>query len=87
MDEATSAYDSVSESVVQEAVDGLLKSKTCRGVITIAHRMSTVVGADLIVVVQTGQAVQIGTNESLLKDTEGVYAKLYVLASLYYHFK
>jgi ABC-type multidrug transport system fused ATPase/permease subunit len=87
MDEATSAYDSVSESVVQEAVDGLLKSKTCRGVITIGHRMSTVVGADLIVVVQTDQAVQIGTNESLLKDSEGVYAKLYVLASLYYHFK
>ena len=77
MDEATSALDSVSESVVQDAVKGLLDSKTCRGVIVIAHRLSTVVNSDVIVVVQNGKVVQIGSHESLIKEEQGQYFKLY----------
>jgi ABC-type multidrug transport system fused ATPase/permease subunit len=77
MDEATSALDSVSESVVQDAIEGLLKSKTCRAVVIIAHRLSTVVSSDLILVVQRGRVVQIGSHKELVSDSSGPYARLY----------
>ncbi|EDN97072.1 hypothetical protein SS1G_02000 [Sclerotinia sclerotiorum 1980 UF-70] len=70
LDEATSAIDVRSERIVQAALDKVSKNRTT---ITIAHRLSTVIKADNIVVMKKGQVVQQGTHEQLLKDTEGPY--------------
>src|SRR6478735_7017442 len=63
LDEATSALDTVSERVVQEALDEAAKGRTT---LTIAHRLSTVIGADTIHVLEAGQIVESGTHSSLL---------------------
>ncbi|ESZ94373.1 hypothetical protein SBOR_5237 [Sclerotinia borealis F-4128] len=70
LDEATSAIDVRSERIVQAALDKVSKNRTT---ITIAHRLSTVIKADNIVVMKKGQVVQQGTHEQLLMDTEGPY--------------
>lgn len=75
LDEATSALDSESERLVQEAMDTLLKGRT---VFVIAHRLSTVRNADVIVVLQAGRIVQSGTHEQLLAEG-GLYRHLYRL--------
>ena len=74
LDEATSALDNKSEAVVQKALDNLMKNRT---VFVIAHRLSTVVNADKIVVLNEGRIVEEGTHESLLKVPNGAYASLY----------
>jgi ABC-type transport system involved in Fe-S cluster assembly fused permease/ATPase subunit len=74
-DEATSSLDSHSERIIQEAIRDISKGQTS---LVIAHRLSTVVDADVIVVMQHGQIVEQGTHESLLKLDE-VYAKLWQL--------
>lgn len=74
LDEATSALDNKSEAVVQKALDNLMKNRT---VFVIAHRLSTVVNADKIVVLNEGRVVEEGTHESLLKIKDGAYAALY----------
>ncbi|MBR2392106.1 MAG: ATP-binding cassette domain-containing protein, partial [Elusimicrobiaceae bacterium] len=74
LDEATSALDNKSEAVVQKALDNLMKNRT---VFVIAHRLSTVVNADKIVVLNEGHAVESGTHEELLKVENGAYAALY----------
>lgn len=74
-DEATSSLDSHSERIIQDAIRDISKGQTS---IVIAHRLSTVVDADVIVVMQHGQIVEQGTHESLLKLNE-VYAKLWRL--------
>jgi subfamily B ATP-binding cassette protein MsbA len=63
LDEATSALDSESESVVQEALDALMRGRTT---FVIAHRLSTVRNADMIVVVEEGRIVEKGSHEELL---------------------
>ncbi len=68
LDEPTAALDSTSETVVQDAIDRLVEGKT---VIVIAHRLSTVVGADQILVVEGGRITQRGTHTDLLADPEG----------------
>lgn len=73
LDEATSALDTESEHLVQEAIYKNLDGKS---VILIAHRLSTVEKADKIVVINKGRVEQIGNHETLLKDTNGTYAKL-----------
>ena len=73
LDEATSALDSESEWLIQQALSELMKNKT---VIVIAHRLSTVMGMDRIVVMEQGQIVDMGTHEQLLKK-EGTYKKLW----------
>ena len=73
LDEATSALDNQSEKLVQDALDKLMKSKTT---IVIAHRLSTVLHANRIVVMEGGNAVEVGTHNELL-DKGGFYAKLY----------
>ncbi|QSZ33883.1 hypothetical protein DSL72_005457 [Monilinia vaccinii-corymbosi] len=70
LDEATSAIDVRSERIVQAALDKVSKNRTT---ITIAHRLSTVIKADNIVVMKKGQVVQQGTHEQLLMDTKGPY--------------
>ncbi len=73
MDEATSHLDSVSEAQVQEAIWRLTKNKT---VIIIAHRLSTVIGADMIVVMNKGAVVDSGTHDELLGRCE-LYQELH----------
>ena len=73
LDEATSALDNESEKLVQMALTNLMKNRT---VLVIAHRLSTIQDADEILVVQKGQIVERGTHWELLKNIDGVYAKL-----------
>ncbi len=74
LDEATSALDSESEAVVQEALDALMSGRT---VFVIAHRLSTVRNADLILVVEEGRIVERGTHEGLL-SAETRYRSFYL---------
>ena len=73
LDEATSALDSESETLVQQALDNLMHGRTS---IVIAHRLSTVINADRIVVIDNGEIVEIGTHQSLLKAKKN-YSQLY----------
>lgn len=72
LDEATSALDTVSERVVQEALDAAARGRTT---LSIAHRLSTVIGADVIHVIEAGRIVESGTHASLLAEG-GLYAEL-----------
>ena len=73
LDEATSALDTESERLVQEAIDRLLAGRT---VFVIAHRLSTVVHADLILVLDRGEIVERGTHAELLAR-HGAYHRLH----------
>lgn len=75
LDEATSALDSNSEKIVQEALDNLLQNRTS---IVVAHRMSTIVKADHILVIYEGEIVEQGTHYELMA-LNGQYKKLYDL--------
>jgi subfamily B ATP-binding cassette protein MsbA len=72
LDEATSALDTESEAAIQVALARLRQGRTT---IVIAHRLSTVRDADLVVVMQEGRAVEQGSHAVLL-DRDGVYARL-----------
>ncbi len=72
LDEATSALDTVSERVVQEALDNAARGRTT---LSIAHRLSTVIGADVIHVIEAGHIVESGTHAELLARA-GLYAEL-----------
>lgn len=73
LDEATSALDTISERVVQQALDDASRGRTT---IAIAHRLSTVVSADVIFVIVGGRVVEQGTHADLI-NAGGVYASLY----------
>ncbi|HKO56302.1 MAG TPA: ABC transporter ATP-binding protein [Thermoanaerobaculia bacterium] len=75
LDEATSALDTESERLVQQALDILMKGRTT---LVIAHRLSTVRGADKIVVLDRGAIAEVGRHEELLAR-RGIYRKLYDL--------
>ncbi len=72
LDEATSALDAESEALVQDALTRLMKGRTS---VVIAHRLSTVIGADRVVVVDGGKVVESGTHAELLARG-GAYARL-----------
>ncbi len=73
LDEATSHLDSLSESLIQEALEPLMKNRTS---LVIAHRLSTILAADQILVMQDGQLVETGQHQSLI-DKGRLYKTLY----------
>ncbi|MFK7804680.1 MAG: ABC transporter ATP-binding protein [Anaerolineae bacterium] len=73
LDEATSSLDSLSEALIQDALERVMDGRTS---IVIAHRLSTILAADLILVIDSGRIVERGTHDSLLKEA-GLYADLY----------
>lgn len=74
-DEATSALDTESERIVQEAISDVLQDRTA---VIVAHRLSTIVNADRILVFEHGCIVEEGTHDALL-SRGGVYAKLHAM--------
>ncbi|KAF8039437.1 hypothetical protein BT93_B1851 [Corymbia citriodora subsp. variegata] len=78
LDEATSALDAESERVVQDALDRAVANRTT---VVVAHRLSTIKGADLIAVVKNGVIAEKGKHEALIKIENGIYASLVALHS------
>jgi subfamily B ATP-binding cassette protein MsbA len=76
LDEATSSLDAESEALVQQALENLMKDRTT---LVIAHRLSTVRRADLIVVIEDGRVQEVGRHAELLERPDGLYRKLYQL--------
>jgi len=72
LDEATSHLDTISEAQVRAALDALMEDRTT---IVVAHRLSTIRAADLILVLQAGQVIEAGRHAELLAR-RGVYARL-----------
>ncbi|QFU93062.1 putative ABC transporter ATP-binding protein [Amycolatopsis sp. YIM 10] len=77
LDEATSSIDTKTEELVQRATSSLRAGRTC---FVIAHRLSTVRNADLIVVMENGQLIERGTHTELL-EADGTYARLHAASS------
>jgi ABC-type multidrug transport system fused ATPase/permease subunit len=73
LDEATSSLDSASESLVQEALENLMKNRTS---FVIAHRLSTIRNADKIIVLDDGHVVESGTHQQLMALEDGLYKSL-----------
>ena len=73
LDEATSSLDAESEHLVQEAINKLMKNRTT---LVIAHRLSTVINSDNIIVIDNGEVVESGTHSDLIENN-GMYKKLY----------
>jgi subfamily B ATP-binding cassette protein MsbA len=76
LDEATSSLDTESEILVQQAIERLMAGRTS---IVIAHRLSTIQHADRILVVAGGRIVESGKHKDLLKNSKGLYKKLFEL--------
>ena len=73
LDEATSALDAESERLVQEALEELMKGRTC---LVIAHRLSTIRNADAIVMLRDGGVLETGSHEELMAVPDGAYRRM-----------
>ncbi|XP_027368719.1 ABC transporter B family member 4-like [Abrus precatorius] len=73
LDEATSALDAESERVVQETLDKIMINRTT---VIVAHRLNTIMNADIIAVIHQGKVVENGTHSELIKDPDGAYSQL-----------
>ena len=73
LDEATSSLDPAGEALIQASLANLLEGRTA---FIIAHRLATVVDADVIVVMESGRIVQVGTHRELLDEADGLYRRL-----------
>jgi ABC-type multidrug transport system fused ATPase/permease subunit len=73
LDEATSAVDTETEKLIQEALDRVMQGRT---VFVIAHRLSTLKNAHKLLVLDKGQIAEMGTHEELLAKPDGIYRKL-----------
>ena len=76
LDEATAAMDTQTERLIQNSLDALTKDKTT---VIIAHRLSTLRGADKLIVIEDGKMPGSGTHNELLAKKDGIYNKLYRL--------
>ncbi len=74
LDEATSALDTVTEKLVQDALNRVMTNRT---VFAIAHRLSTIRNADMILVMQNGRIAEFGREADLLADPNGIYTHLH----------
>ena len=74
LDEATSSLDSQSEKFIQDALTPLMAGRTT---IVVAHRLSTIMKMDQILVLENGQIIEQGQHEELLKAKQGAYQKLW----------
>ena len=73
LDEATSALDNITERLIQESLEDLCKGRTT---IVVAHRLSTIINADKIVVMENGRIKEVGRHQDLL-DRNGLYKHFY----------
>ena len=74
LDDSTSSVDTETEAEIRDALNGLMQNRTT---FIIAHRIQSVMVADLILVLDKGEVVQMGTHEELLKDADGMYRRIY----------
>jgi len=74
LDDSTSSVDLETEAEIREALNGLMKNRTT---FIIAHRIQSVMIADLILVLDKGEVVQMGTHEELVAQEDGMYRRIY----------
>jgi len=75
LDEATSSVDTETESLIQDALEKVMKDRTC---LVIAHRLSTIRNADRIIVLHHGEVREVGSHAELMQK-QGIYYRLYQL--------
>ena len=75
LDEATSSVDTETESLIQDALEKVMKDRTC---LLIAHRLSTIRNADRIIVLHHGEVREVGSHAELMQK-QGIYYRLYQL--------
>jgi ATP-binding cassette, subfamily B, bacterial len=75
LDDSTSSVDTETEAAIRDALEGLMRGRTT---FVIAHRIQSVMGADLILVLEGGRIVQRGTHGELVAE-EGLYRRIYDL--------